>query len=81
MYVDLFLENKNNEHWNEVDLKPKRLETLFFNEEITNDTQLHLDKEKGASQEQLKDLIRKEAMKQNEELHNEIKKLQQQLKQ
>jgi hypothetical protein len=65
---------------NQISLSLKKLSTVHFSTEATNDSQMHLDHEPAADRAQLQSLIQKQTQAETKSLAKEINKLQEKIK-
>ena len=65
---------------NQISLSLKKLSTMHFTEEATNDSQMHLDREPAADRAQLQSLIKKQTQAETKSLSQELAKLQAKIK-
>ena len=65
---------------NQVTLSLKKLSTMHFTEESTNESQMHIDQEPAADRAQLQSLIKKQTQVETKSLVKELNKLQEKIK-
>jgi hypothetical protein len=80
IFITPFDEYLNQCKKNQINMNLKKLSTMHFTEESTNDSQMHLDREPAADRIQLQSLIKKQTQAETKSLVKELHKLQEKLK-